>query len=114
MPPSADSVSPVIALDASDARNSTTLATSLGSVSRRVGITPVTDSSTPGLARFSRHISVCTTPGATALARMPTGPYSIAQARVIPSTADLLAAYAARRGVPRRPLIELIDTIEPD
>ena len=40
MPPSAEMISPVIALAASLARNATTAATSSGVESRRVGMTP--------------------------------------------------------------------------
>ena len=76
------------------------------------GSRPSTASATPGCSRFSRHIAVSTTPGATVLNRMPRGPNSIANDRVIPSRAALLAAYTARRGAPRKPEIELIDTTE--
>src|SRR5262249_39296623 len=92
IPPAAAMISPVMARDASDARNTTTSATSSGVDRRRVGIRPSTASATPGLARFSRHIAVSTTPGATEFARMPRGPYSIARARVMPSSAALVAA----------------------
>ncbi len=81
-----------MAREASDARNTTTSATSSGVDRRRVGITSSTASATPGFARFSFHITVSTTPGATLLARMPCGPYSIAMARVMPSRAALVAA----------------------
>ena len=56
---------------------------------------------TPGLARFSRHISVCTTPGATALARMPRGPYSIASALRHPVDRRLARGVHGRGGACR-------------
>jgi hypothetical protein len=47
---------------------------------------------TLGMALFLAHRSVSTTPGATELTRMPTGPSSTASERVMASTAPLVAA----------------------
>ena len=113
MPASAEIVCPVTELAASETRNATTSAISSGSTRRRSGVTAPSDSSTPSIANSRRHISVATTPGATALERIPAGPYSIAVARVMPSSAALVAAYAVRRGVPRMPLTDEMLTIEP-
>ncbi len=55
-------------------------------------MSPVTASSTPGNASSACHMSVTTTPGATALTRIPAGPYSMAKARVAASIPPFVAA----------------------
>ena len=65
---------------------------SAGVAHRRSGVWPSIVSTTPGIALFLAHSAVSTTPGATALTRIPDGPSSMASDLVAASIAPLVAA----------------------
>src|SRR6266852_250077 len=72
-PPSTAMTSPVIQRDASEARNSTTEATSSGWPMRLSDCIPITVARPASvLVKFDMSVSI--TPGATGLTRMPRGP----------------------------------------
>lgn len=91
MPPSAETVCAVTKRAASLASHATTSATSSGLAHRPSGVSAVVEATASGMVLLRAHRSVSTTPGATALTRMPRGARSIASERVIESSAALLA-----------------------
>lgn len=92
MPPSAEMISPVTNRAASDARNTTTSAMSSATAHRPSGVCASIPSTTPATVLLRAHNAVSTTPGATALTRIPAAPNSIASERVAASSAPFEAA----------------------
>src|ERR1700730_18192261 len=90
-PPSTCTVSPVIQRASSDARKATTGAMSSGWATRFSACMPSV-ASRPASVLAKLDMSVSTTPGATALTRMPRGPRTEAKCLTSVSTAPLVAA----------------------
>src|SRR5271170_2875214 len=96
-PPSATMQVPLTYEDSSETRNRTTLAISLGSPYRPIGMIASERLAVSGSARRDLSIGgVRMAPGQTALQRIPLRAYSIAVARVRLITPALIALYAPR------------------
>ena len=95
-----------------DAKNSTALAMSSGIALRPSGMGDGPRAASPESSRLLTA-GVSTLPGATALTRMPWGPYSTASDLVRLTSPAFAAPYAAWLGALAIPLIEVMLTIEP-
>src|SRR5215469_10243568 len=94
-------VTPLISLEADEARKIAAPANSSGSDHSPLGIRATTLSLYAGSARPARLISVLIKPGAIALTRMPSSANARAKDLVSDTTAVFAAPYAGARGAPK-------------
>src|SRR5581483_1328609 len=110
-PPSITIAWPVMYEAAFDARNTIGQAASSAHPILPIGMCRRTSAITLGLPTTDATKAVSINPGQTAFTLIPSAATSLAKTRVYPRIADFVAAYAARSGVPIRPVMDDMLTI---
>ncbi len=104
---------PVIQRAASEARNATTSATSSGLPSRSSAVVPAMSSARPGASKDVPLVAVRVAPGATAFTVIPRAPSSLANVRLMVSTAPFVMAKEVWEGLAIRVATEEIVMMRP-